>query len=136
MIKSVAKAILAGFIVGAIGVVIAPLGLQIAAIEFFRPILIPGIDVLQPLWLHAFGAVISPAWLLGLILNGVAYATLFLIISLIRLCGFSGVIIWLMTLAVIFAFLAFTGMLTRICDWFTPLYRSWIAPIGHEIFEP
>ena len=136
MIRSVAKSILAGFIVGAIGLVIAPLGLQIAAIEFFRPVLIPGIDVLQPLWLHAFGAPMMPAWVLGLLLNGGAYAVLFLTISFVRLFGFGGMITWLMTVAVIFAFLAITGMLTRVCDWFVPVYRSWVVPIGNEVFNP
>ncbi len=77
--KLIFKSLVAGFALGTLFLLIAPLGLGIYFIEVMRPALTPGITILQLL-----GEIsISPVYLIfSLLFNGLFYSILILIILL------------------------------------------------------
>lgn len=127
MSKLIRQALIYGFVTGTLLFVIAPLGLGIAMIEFLRPILVPGIGLLQLFWQSPAGAVVLVS---GLLLNGVIYSMLFLSISLLREQAFSRNTKLLTAVLVTLVFLAATGMLTNIYLLLVSPDKSWIFQIG------
>ena len=127
MPKLIIKSLVLGFIVGAVFLGLSPLGLVIAFVEFLRPILIPGIDLFQPLVRNVGG---SLSMMLGLILNGLIYSILFLSILAIRKYVVSRKIKFMAILFVILAFLAVTGMLANLYYFITSPNKSWIFMVG------
>lgn len=75
------KAVILGFILGIIFFVIAPLGLGSRAIESLRPILIPGVLLIQ---LFDQSMVSSVYVLSAIFLNGCIYSILVFMIFFIR----------------------------------------------------
>lgn len=127
MTKLIIKSLVFGFVIGTIFMGIAPLGLGIAFVEFLRPLLIPGINLLQSFWQSPGG---SPALLLGLFLNGIIYAMLFLSFSLSRKQVVSRKAKHLISWLVALLFLAVTGMLTNVVVLLSSENRSWIFQLG------
>lgn len=129
MPKLIIKSLVLGFIVGAVFLGLFPLGLVIAFVEFLRPILIPGIDLIHKLGLNLN---VGGSWfmMLGLILNGLIYSILFLSILAIRKYVVSRKIKFMAILFVILAFLAVTGMLANLYYFITSPNKSWIFMVG------
>ncbi len=75
------KSTLIGFILGTIFFGIAPLGLGLSVIETLRPVLIPGVTVIQLLGVNTSGSV---ALISALFLNGLIYSMLVLSILAAR----------------------------------------------------
>lgn len=121
------KSLALGFIVGAVLLGVAPLGLAIAFVEFIKPILAPGIGILQLLSQNILG---SSFWIFGLLLNGLVYALLIFGILFIRSYAKSKKAKLAMTSLVILAFLALTGMLNDLYFLLSSPNKSWIFRIG------
>lgn len=132
MAKLVIQSVVFGFMIGMVFFVVAPAGLSVGLVEFLRPLLIPGIDLFphlfRPLLANPSGS-INPL-VLGLILNGLIYAALFLTISLIRTHVASRRMRRFALLLVILLFFAVTGMLRNVYSWLTSPNKSWIFRSG------
>jgi hypothetical protein len=73
----ITKSIITGFILGTIFFVIAPFGLGIYLIEIMKPVLTPGVSLIQLLG----QTIVNPAYLFfSLFFNGLIYSILVLII--------------------------------------------------------
>ncbi len=120
-----------GFLTGAGFVFVATLGLVIAFIEFLRPVLIPGIDLLVRLLpqevIQAFP--VSP-FIPGIILNGLIYAGLFLAISLAKESISNRTFRVSAIALLILGFLALTGMIADFLVFLGSPDKSWIFEIG------
>ena len=81
MLKLVIKSTIIGFIIGSVFMVVAPLGLGISFIEYLKPVLIPGVSLMQ---LVGQTTVDSPFLMLGLFLNGLIYTVVALCFLLTR----------------------------------------------------
>ena len=127
MTKVIIKSLVLGFIIGTVFLGIAPLGLGIALVEFLRPILIPGIDLLRPLYQSGSGSLL---WIFGFILNGLIYTALFSSIFVVRKHVVRRKVRLLMILSVSLVFLAITGMLSDLYFLFSSPDKSWIFRIG------
>ena len=127
MTKLVSNSLIYGFIAGTVFFAIAPLGLGVALIEFFRPILMPGVSLFQLFWQNLAGPV---GLLLGLILNGVVYSLLFMSFSLVAEYVTDKKARLLTAMLVSLVFLAATGMLGNIYLLLTSPDKSWIFQIG------
>lgn len=110
MFKLVIKSSVFGFITGTIFLGLASFGLFIAFLEVLRPILMPGIDLFQPLYRNA-NASLTRNIVIGFILNGLIYTILFLNILMIRKHVASRKVKLMAILFVVLAFLGITGML-------------------------
>lgn len=118
MTRLLLKALVYGFITGAVLLVLAPLGLTIAFVEFLKPVLAPGVSLLH----MVSGNVVGIAfWMLAVVLNGLVYAafTFGLLFVCQRVSNRKARVVTMMQ--VILTFLAFTGMLGQ-------LYRFIISP--------
>ena len=127
MTTLIIKSLVFGFVTGTLFFGIAPLGLGIAFVEFLRPILIPGVNLFQPFWQSTSG---SMSLALGLFLNGIIYAMLFLSFSLIRKHVTNKKAKHLASFLLALSFLAVTGMLTNTYLLLTSPDKSWIFRIG------
>jgi len=127
MTKLIIKSVVFGFVISLVFLGVVYLNLVFAFAEFLRPILIPGFDLLRPLWKDTSG---SYPWILGIILNVLIYAFLFLSISLIRKQAVSAKVRFWAILFVVTTFLAITGMLTNLCYFLISPNKSWIFRIG------
>ncbi len=127
MTRVIIKSLVLGFVIGTVFLGIAPLGLGIAFVEFLRPILIPGLVLIRPLYQSGSGLL---PWILGFILNGLIYTALFLSILLVQKHVVQRRVRVVMILFVSLVFLAITGMLTNLYFFFTSPNKSWILRIG------
>jgi len=109
--KLIVKSLVLGFMTGTVFLGLAPFGLGFSFVEFLRPILMPGIDLFQPLGRNIGG---SLAMLLGLILNGLIYFIFFLSILTIQKYVVSRKMKVAAILCVVLVFLAITGMLSGV----------------------
>ena len=130
MAKLVMKSLAFGFLIGTVFLAVAPFGLMIAFVEFLRPILIPGIDLFQPLWQHAGGVLPFPAWIYGLILNGLIYSMLCLVFLLTQKYVASKTVKCFLALFVVLLFFTVTGMLANLYWFLISPKKSFIFRIG------
>ncbi len=131
MIKLAIESLLFGFLVGIIFFAIAPLALGIAFVEFLRPILIPGIDLLKLFWpWQSSGNIPASQWTLSIALNGFIYSILFFAILLARKNIADRKRKLFTIIVVILIFLLITGMLTNLYSYFISPNKSWILNVG------
>ena len=129
MTKLVVKSLILGFVIGIIFFALAPLALGIVFIEFLRPVLIPGIDLLKS-FSQTTGSIPASQWIFAIALNGLIYSILFFAI-LFTLKNIADRKKQFFTIVVIIIiFLLITGMLTNLYSLLTSPNKSWILDVG------
>jgi len=119
------RSLLLGFGTGTLFFLISPLGLGIAMVEFFKPVLAPGVSLVVLFSKGGGGPLLLP---IGLILNGLTYSVFFLSLGLVNLHLNQHQI--LARIAVVLGFLTATGMLYNVILLLTSPDKSWIFQVG------
>jgi hypothetical protein len=124
------KPLIFGFFTGVLLLPVAILGLVVAFIEFLRPVLMPGIELLRALPEGILQSFPIGLLIAGVVLNGIIYALLFFLISLVQgNITNKGMKVAAITL-VILGFLTATGMVVNFLDFLASPNKSWIFEVG------
>ena len=129
MTKLVIKSLLYGFVLGIVFFAAAPLALGIAFIEFLRPILIPGIGLLNS-FRETTGSVPVSQWIFAIALNGFIYSILFFAILFARKNISDRKTKRFAIMVIVIIFFLLTGMLANLYSFFISPNKSWIFDVG------
>lgn len=122
------RPLLIGFGAGVLLFAVSLLGLAVAMVEFLRPVLIPGINLVRVFTSNPTATTLPI--LAGIVLNGVIFALLFtgffLISQRLTSPGKKRAAVF----AVVLCFLLLTGMVNALYEFLVSADKSWIWQVG------
>ncbi|MDA1371663.1 MAG: hypothetical protein O2971_13010 [Proteobacteria bacterium] len=122
------RPLLIGFGAGILLFAVSLLGLAVAMVEFLRPVLIPGINLVRVFAVNPTSTTLPI--LAGIVLNGVIFALFFTSFSLISQHFTSPGKKRVAIIVLVLSFLLVTGMANELYGFWNSSNKSWIWQLG------